>query len=97
MKREKEILLRRDILTYRRYKKNELIRLVITRNEDDGTNWIYLDTKNKIFGRGVYIHQSSLAKIINNSSILKKKLARFKVNFSDNLIEDLKIINGKEK
>jgi predicted RNA-binding protein YlxR (DUF448 family) len=75
--------IRRDLVTYKEYNREELIRIVVTK---DGTTKI----DPTLEGRGIYVHKNSIDKGINKGSI-EKAIKRFGGS-SKEILEQLKTI-----
>ena len=67
--------IRKDIVTYKEFPKEELIRIVITK---EGKTYIS-DTKE---GRGIYVSQTSLKKGLDKG-IIKKTISKYNGNIED--------------
>lgn len=74
---------RKDIVTQKRFERDELIRISILK---DGTTSI--DKECNKGGRGIYIHPSSIEKAIEKN-ILKSQVKRFKGDY-EFIVEKLK-------
>ncbi len=74
---------RKDIVTNKRYERNELIRISISK---DGVTEIDKDYSKG--GRGIYIHPENINKAIENN-ILKNNIKRFKGDYNK-IVELLK-------
>lgn len=66
---------RKDVVTNKRYERDELIRISILK---DGTTTI--DTEYKLGGRGIYIHKDSIPKGIEKG-IIRNNIKRFKGDY----------------
>ncbi len=83
---------RKDVVTNKRYERNELIRIAISK---DGVTTI--DKDYSIGGRGIYIHPDSIQKGIDNN-IIRNNIKRFKGDYETIiklLIEEVN--NGQKK
>lgn len=71
---------RKDVVTNKRYKRSELIRVAILK---DGSTLI--DKDYSLGGRGIYIHKTSI-ELINTNNYLKGNINRFKGDY-DKVVE----------
>ncbi len=80
---------RKDIGSGKRYPQKELIRIVITKDKSSK-----IDKEGNIEGRGIYVHQDSLASVLKKRT-LEKELNRRKASLA--VIADLELFLKEEK
>ncbi len=85
----KKIVFRTDLLTRKKFPREKLIRICITKNGET-----LIDYKNNIQGRGIYFKRESLDNLLRKN-ILKANIKRFNGKIED-IENELNILSKEE-